>query len=67
MLLPDPPLTVEYNMFSSVTVSKAVTVSVPSSAVTAYDTAWQNAFKGIGNTSLVGTVNTNINLTIQGY
>jgi hypothetical protein len=44
--------------FDGVDVPKTVTVRVPSATVTAYDTAWQNDFKG---------GNTNINLTIQGY
>jgi hypothetical protein len=61
------PPTVEYNIFSSETASKTVIVSVPSSAVAAYDTAWQEAFKGAGNTGTTGEVNTNITLTIQGY
>jgi hypothetical protein len=57
---------VEKNIFESVYVSKTVTVRVPSGAVSSYNTAW-NAFRGAGNTGDSGTVNTNINLIIQGY
>jgi hypothetical protein len=62
-----PPATVGRDMFRNVSVTKNVTVRVPSSAVSSYDTAWQKAFKGIGNTGETGSVNTYINLTIQGY
>jgi hypothetical protein len=65
--LGNAPPTVEYFMFSGVYTTKTVTVRVPSAAVTAYDTAWQNAFKGVGNTGPTGTVSSYINLTIQGY
>jgi uncharacterized membrane protein len=63
-----PPM-VEYSMFSSVSESKTVTVRVPSGAVAAYDETWQDAFKGVGNDpdGYTGTVNSYINLIIQGY
>jgi hypothetical protein len=66
--LGDTPPTVGYGMFSDVYRSKTVTVKVPSSAESSYDTTWQDAFKGKGNDGGgTGTVNTNITLTIEGY
>jgi hypothetical protein len=60
------PPTLEMNMFSNVTVSKNVTVKVPSGAAAAYTDTWQDAFKGKGGDG-TGTLNTNITLTIQTY
>jgi hypothetical protein len=65
--LGNTPPTVGYGMFDWVNASKTVTVKVPSSAAASYDDAWQEAFKGRGNTGTTGTVNSNITLTIQGY
>jgi hypothetical protein len=55
-------------MFIAVQLTKNVTVRVPSSVSSSYNTtAWQEAFRGAGNNGDTGTVNTYINLTIQGY
>jgi hypothetical protein len=61
------PPTVGVYMFVNVNESKTVTVLVPSSAVSSYNTTWQDAFKGRGNdgSGTTGTVNENIKLTIQ--
>jgi hypothetical protein len=60
------PPSVDPEVFFGVDVSKTVTVRVPSGAVTAYNTAWQTAFKGAGADGW-WEVNTFINLIIQGY
>ncbi|MDR1898954.1 MAG: leucine-rich repeat domain-containing protein [Treponema sp.] len=73
------PPTVGTNMFLNVNSTKNVTVKRPASGATAYgpsptnttDNNWGNAFRGRGWTSPggpygTGTVNGNINLTIQG-
>jgi hypothetical protein len=59
------PPSVESVVFGGEPVSQTITVRVPSSAVTAYNTAWQNEFKGANDYD--GEVNTFINLIIQGY
>jgi hypothetical protein len=62
--------TVGAEIFSNITVSKNVTVRVPSSA-TGYDDAWKTAFKGLGNDginySVTPAVNTYINLQIVSF
>jgi hypothetical protein len=60
-----PPM-VESSMFSFVNVSKPVTVKVPAAAVSGYDSAWRDAFKGKGSDGS-GDVNTDIILTIEGF
>ena len=47
-------------------VAKSVTVRVPAAAVASYNTAWQNAFLGLGSDG-TGWVNSNITLTIETY
>jgi hypothetical protein len=60
------PPAVGYNMFYEVTESKTVTVSVPSGASGSYNTAWQEAFKGVGNDGgSTGEVNSYITLEIE--
>jgi hypothetical protein len=54
-----PPTVTGYNMFAGVNVPKAVTVRVPSGAISNYDAAWQQAFKDGGGS--------NISLTVVGY
>jgi hypothetical protein len=72
------PPSVRVNMFYDVTNAKAVTVKVPSSALSVYGSSisgadtgtqsWANAFRGMGwdgTDYLAGTVKTNITVTIQ--
>ena len=59
--------TVGYSMFVSVEATKNVTVRVPAGA-TGYDTNWESGFKGRGwdgTTFGTGSLNNNINLTIE--
>jgi hypothetical protein len=65
--LGDTPPWVESGMFFQVNESKKVTVKVPSGAKSSYDTTWQKAFKGVGNTGISGSVNSKISLTVVGY
>jgi hypothetical protein len=64
--LENTPPTVGRYMFDHVNESKPVTVRVPASAVSSYDSAWQDAFKGKGSDGS-GDVNTDIALTIEGF
>jgi hypothetical protein len=57
--------TVGTNIFSDITGSRDVTVSVPSGA-TGYDEAWKTAFKGYSSSNN-GTVNENVNLVVEYY
>jgi hypothetical protein len=59
------PPTVGNSMFIDVN-AKPVTVKVPASAVSGYDSAWRDAFKGKGSDGS-GDVNTDIILTIEGF
>jgi hypothetical protein len=62
------PPTVGTSLFDSYGTSaeKIVNVRVPSASLSLYnDAAWQNAFKGLGNTDgNIGMVNENITVTV---
>jgi hypothetical protein len=70
--LPATPPTVGYYIFSDINTARTVTVKVPAASVSAYNTTWQTAFKGVGGSasalntgSSAGTENTNITLILQ--
>jgi hypothetical protein len=70
--LPAAPPTVGYNMFSYIDTARTITVKVLAASVSAYNTTWQAAFKGVGGSasalntgSSAGTENTNITLILQ--
>jgi hypothetical protein len=72
LTLPATPPTVGNNMFSNIDTAQTITVKVLASSVSAYNTTWQTAFKGVGgnasalNTgSNAGTENANITLILQ--